>query len=108
MKKRVSRDLAAEYIYLAISRDENLDYLATSIGILLSKSYAPINRFIEYLDRPTHFIEVIHFQYKVLTQFILQVESDSQPRNTKKMIQYYKEALNNLSIQIPAELEKKL
>ena len=35
------RDLAAEYILLAIQRGETLTYLAEAIGTLLAHKYAP-------------------------------------------------------------------
>jgi len=107
-EKRISRDLATEYIHLAISRKDDLDYLAQTIGILLSLKHAPINRFIEYLDKPTEYVEVKQFQYQTLTQCIMLINSDNKPRNSKKIIQYYKEWLNFLKLEMPSEVKEKI
>ena len=82
--------------------------MANTIGMLLSLSYAPINRFIEYLDKPTSFIEEKQFQHEVLTQSIILFKSEAQPRNSKKIIQYYKESINFLKLDTPENVTKKL
>ncbi len=107
-EKKTTRDLASEYILLAISRKENLDYLAKSLGTLISDQYAPVNRFIEYLDKPNNIIEIKHFQYKVLYNCILSFDKDQLPRNSKKIIVYYKEWLNSLQLELPEIIEEKL
>ncbi|MBK7140087.1 MAG: hypothetical protein IPH74_14195 [Bacteroidetes bacterium] len=90
-EKKISRDLASEYIQLAISRNENLDYLATVLSKLINKKYAPINRFIEYLDKPIYLKEIKAFQFNVLVKCILAFEKENLPINSKKLIQYYQD-----------------
>ena len=51
--KKETRDLAAEYILRAISRDEDLSYLQDFIADILAQKLTPINRFVEFLDMPT-------------------------------------------------------
>lgn len=52
-ERKPLRDLATEYILLALQRGETLTYLAEAIGTLLAHKYAPIARFVEFLDLPT-------------------------------------------------------
>lgn len=107
-EKKISRDLASEYIQLAISRKENLDHLASVLGTLISLKFAPVNRFIEYLDKPNDFIEVTQFQLQVLYASIMSFDKESLPRSCKKIVSYYKETLTSLKLQLPKEIEKKL
>ena len=58
------RDLATEYILLALQRGEALTYLAETIATFLAHKYAPIARFIEFLDLPTRDPKVKAFQKK--------------------------------------------
>lgn len=97
-EKKISRDLASEYIQLAISRNENLDYLAIVLGKLINKKYAPVNRFIEYLDKPIYSKEIKAFQFNVLVQCIIDFEKENLPINSKKIIQYYKDFKMTLNI----------
>ena len=52
-ERKPLRDLAAEYILLSLQKGETLTYLAEAIGTLLAHKYAPIARFVEFLDIPT-------------------------------------------------------
>ena len=107
-EKKISRALATEYIQLAISRKENLDYLAKTIGELISLKYAPINRLIEYFDTPSNFIEIKQFQLQVLSNCILFFDKENLPRNSKKIITYYKEWLVSLNLEMPKKIEEQL
>lgn len=107
-EKKISRDLASEYIQLAISRKENLDTVAKTIGKLISMKYAPVNRLIEYLDKPNTFSEIKLFQYQVLSNCILHFDKENLPTNSKKIILYYKEWQNFLRLDLPKNIEEKI
>ena len=67
--KKETRDLAAEYILRAISRDENLSYLQHFLADILAQKLTPINRFVEFLDMPTRDPKIKAFQKTVMAQF---------------------------------------
>ena len=107
-EKKVSRDLASEYIQLAMSRKENLDYLAETISKLISLKYAPVNRLIEYFDKPNSYIEIKQFQLQILEHCILFFDKENLPRSSKKIITYYKEWLASLNLEMPKRIEEQL
>jgi len=107
-EKKISRDLASEYINLAITRNENLDDFAKKLSKLISDKFAPINRLIEYLDKPNHSKETKHFQFLVLSNCIKNFDKQNLPTNSKKVVQYYKELQNDLKLNIEEEVEKKI
>ena len=80
------RDLAAEYILLALQRGETLTYLAEAIGTLLAHKYAPIARFVEFLDLPTRDPKVKAFQKSVVEAYLpLAEKQEKKPTNHKKL-----------------------
>ena len=80
------RDLATEYILLAIQRGETLTYLAEAIGTLLAHKYAPIARFVEFLDLPTRDPKVKAFQKAVVEAYLpLAEKQEKKPTNHKKL-----------------------
>ena len=80
------RDLATEYILLALQRGETLTYLAEAIGTLLAHKYAPIARFVEFLDMPTRDAKVKAFQKAVVEAYLPLVEKqEKKPTNHKKL-----------------------
>lgn len=84
-EKRPSRDLAYEYICLAITRGEDLTYLKTYLSQVLAWDYLPIPRFIEFLDRPNP-PAVKAFGKEVVALYLEEVKKqDKLPRNHKKM-----------------------
>ena len=84
-EKRPSRDLAYEYICLAITRGEDLTYLKTYLAQVLAWDYLPIPRFIEFLDRPNP-PAVKAFGKEVVALYLEEVKKqDKLPRNHKKM-----------------------
>lgn len=107
-EKKISRDLASEYINLAITRNENLDDFSKILSKLINNKFAPINRLIEYLDKPNHFKETKHFQFLVLSNCIKNFDKQNLPTNSKKVVQYYKELQNDLKLNIEEEVEKKI
>ena len=107
-EKKISRDLASEYINLAITRNENLDDFSKILSKLINDKFAPINRLIEYLDKPNHFKETKHFQFLVLSNCIKNFDKQNLPTNSKKVVQYYKELQNDLKLHIEDEVEKKI
>ena len=80
------RDLATEYILLALQRGEALTYLAETIATFLAHKYAPIARFIEFLDLPTRDPKVKAFQKAVVEAYLPLAEKlDKKPTNHKKL-----------------------
>ena len=83
------RDLTTEYILLALQRGETLTYLAEAIGTLLAHKYAPINRFIEFLDIPTRDPKVKAFQKAVVEAYLpLAEKQEKKPTNHKKLVAF--------------------
>ena len=83
------RDLTTEYILLALQRGETLTYLAEAIGTLLAHKYAPINRFMEFLDMPTRDLKIKTFQKAVVEAYLpLAEKQDKKPTNHKKLVAF--------------------
>ena len=84
--KKETRDLAAEYILRAISRDENLSYLQHFLADILAQKLTPINRFVEFLDIPTRDPKIKAFQKGVVEAYLpLAEKQDKKPTNHKKL-----------------------
>ena len=84
--KKETRDLAAEYILRAISRDENLSYLQHFLAEILAQKLTPINRFVEFLDMPTRDPKIKAFQKGVVEAYLpLTEKQDKKPTNHKKL-----------------------
>ncbi|MDO4230000.1 MAG: DUF6493 family protein [Capnocytophaga sp.] len=106
-EKKPQRDLASEFVLQALGRGDDLGYLAELVGRLLAGEYAPVNRFVEYLDRVLPYGGVKAFQREALEQFFRHLDPDNQPTNTKKLITY----LNEISAQtqpISADIAEKI
>ena len=83
------RDLATEYILLALQRGETLTYLAETIGTLLAHKYAPIARFMEFLDMPTRAPKIKAFQKAVVEAYLpLAEKQEKKPTNHKKLVAF--------------------
>ena len=83
------RDLATEYILLSLQREETLSYLAEVIGTLLAHKYAPIARFVEFLDLPTRDPKVKGFQKAVVQAYLsLAEKQEKKPTNHKKLVEF--------------------
>ena len=83
------RDLSTEYILLALQRGETLTYLAEAIGTLLAHKYAPIARFVEFLDIPTRDPKIKQFQKKVVEAYLpLAEKQEKKPTNHKKLVSF--------------------
>ena len=83
------RDLAAEYILLSLQKGETLTYLAEAIGTLLAHKYAPIARFVEFLDLPTHDPKIKAFQKGVVEAYLpLAEKQEKKPTNHKKLVAF--------------------
>ena len=84
--KKETRDLAAEYILRAISRDENLSYLQHFLAEILAQKLTPINRFVEFLDMPTRDPKIKAFQKGVVEAYLpLAEKQEKKPTNHKKL-----------------------
>ena len=84
--KKETRDLAAEYILRAISRDEELSYLQDFIADILAQKLTPINRFVEFLDMPTRDPKIKAFQKAVVEAYLpLAEKQEKKPTNHKKL-----------------------
>ena len=87
--KRPSRDLAYEYILQALARGEDFHYVARYLSDALAMHFSPINRFIEFLDRPTRDPKLKAFQRKVVTLYLEEAKKqDKLPRNHKKLVEF--------------------
>ena len=88
-ERKTLRDLATEYILLALQRGETLTYLAEAIGTLLAHKYAPIARFVEFLDIPTRDPKVKGFQKAVVQAYLpLAEKQEKKPTNHKKLVSF--------------------
>ena len=88
-ERKPLRDLATEYILLALQRGETLTYLAEAIGTFLAHKYAPIARFIEFLDLPTRDPKVKAFQKAVVEAYLpLAEKQEKKPTNHKKLANF--------------------
>ena len=88
-ERKPLRDLATEYILLALQRGETLTYLTEAIGTLLAHKYAPIARFIEFLDLPTRDPKVKAFQKSVVEAYLpLAEKQEKKPTNHKKLVSF--------------------
>ena len=88
-ERKPLRDLATEYILLALQRGETLTYLAEAIGTFLAHKYAPIARFIEFLDIPTRDPKVKAFQKAVVEAYLpLAEKQEKKPTNHKKLANF--------------------
>ena len=88
-ERKPLRDLATEYILLALQRGETLTYLAEAIGTLLAHKYAPIARFVEFLDIPTRDPKVKAFQKSVVEAYLpLAEKQEKKPTNHKKLVSF--------------------
>ena len=88
-ERKPLRDLATEYILLALQRGETLTYLAEAIGTLLAHKYAPIARFVEFLDIPTRDPKVKAFQKSVVEAYLPLAEKlEKKPTNHKKLVSF--------------------
>ena len=84
-ERKPLRDLATEYILLVLQRGETLTYLAEAIGTFLAHKYAPITRFVEFLDIPTRDPKVKDFQKSVVEAYLpLAEKQEKKPTNHKK------------------------
>ncbi|WP_044082547.1 DUF6493 family protein, partial [Escherichia coli] len=91
-EKKISRNLAAEYIQLAIQHNFiDSHYLSECIAYLLMNKYAPVNRFIEYLDNHNSDPAVRKFQKKIVENCITLAGDKELPINYKKLITYLNE-----------------
>ena len=87
--KKETRDLAAEYILRAISRDEDLSYLQHFLADILAQKLTPINRFVEFLDMPTRDPKIKAFQKAVVEAYLpLAEKQEKKPTNHKKLVAF--------------------
>ena len=87
--KKETRDLAAEYILRAISRDEDLSYLQHFLADILAQKLTPINRFVEFLDMPTRDPKIKAFQKSVVEAYLPLAEKlEKKPTNHKKLVEF--------------------
>ena len=88
-ERKPLRDLATEYILLVLQRGETLTYLTEAIGTFLAHKYAPIARFVEFLDLPTRDPKVKAFQKAVVEAYLpLAEKQEKKPTNHKKLVEF--------------------
>ncbi|NDV60082.1 DUF6493 family protein [Bacteroides sp. 519] len=97
-EKKVSRDLAAEYINVAFQLGfMDTEYLADCIATLIMNNFAPVNRLVEYLDLVVP-RQIKEFQLLITRKCIEKGRKDALPTNYKKLVAYYNEICNYLEI----------
>ena len=88
-EKKPTRDMAAAYILECLERGANLSLLAQYIGKLLAEQYAPISRFMEFLDIPTREPKIKAFQKAVVEAYLPLAEKlEKKPTNHKKLVAF--------------------
>ena len=88
-EKKPTRDMAATYILEHLEYGTNLNLLAQYIGKLLAEQYAPITRFVEFLDIPTRDPKIKAFQKAVVEAYLPLAEKlEKKPTNHKKLVTY--------------------
>ncbi|WP_454957425.1 DUF6493 family protein [Capnocytophaga sputigena] len=88
-EKKPTRDMAATYILEHLEYGTNLNLLAQYIGKLLAEQYAPIARFVEFLDIPTRDPKIKAFQKAVVEAYLSLAEKlEKKPTNHKKMVEF--------------------
>ena len=88
-EKKPTRDMAAAYILECLDNGANLSLLAQYIGKLLTEQYAPIARFVEFLDIPTREPKIKAFQKAVVEAYLPLAEKlDKKPTNHKKLVEF--------------------
>ena len=88
-EKKPTRDMASAYILEHLEYGTNLNLLAQYIGKLLAEQYAPIARFVEFLDIPTRDPKVKAFQKSVVEAYLPLAEKlDKKPTNHKKLVEF--------------------
>ena len=88
-EKKPTRDMAAAYILEHLEYGTDLNLLAQYIGKLLAEQYAPIARFVEFLDIPTRDPKIKAFQKAVVEAYLPLVEKlDKKPTNHKKLVEF--------------------
>ena len=88
-EKKPTRDMAAAYILEHLEYGTNLNLLAQYIGKLLAEQYAPITRFVEFLDIPTRDPKIKAFQKAVVEAYLSLAEKlEKKPTNHKKLVEF--------------------
>ena len=88
-EKKPTRDMAAAYILEHLEYGTDLNLLAQYIGKLLAEQYAPIARFMEFLDIPTRDPKIKAFQKSVVEAYLPLAEKlDKKPTNHKKLVEF--------------------
>ena len=88
-EKKPTRDMAAAYILEHLEYGTNLNLLAQYIGKLLAEQYAPIARFMEFLDIPTRDPKIKAFQKNVVKAYLSLAEKlEKKPTNHKKLVEF--------------------
>ncbi len=105
---KTTRLLAAEYINLMIGLDPcNTAYISDYIATTIAGRFAPVNRLIEYIDRPAT-ARIKQFQFVFLRKCIEKAEKETLPVNFKKIIAAYREIAILLNRETEEDIENKI
>jgi len=108
-EKKISRELAGEYIEMAlVEQHKDLDYLADLIGSLTAQKFGPVNRLLEFFDKPNTNHPVNAFKFKVLGKCLEYFDMQQLPANSKKVVEYYEEWVHRLGVKGDEELLAKV
>lgn len=108
-EKKISRALASDYIQFSIlDKQQDLTLLAEIIGKLIALNFSPVNRLIEYFDKPVDAIKIKEFQLLILASCIQHFDAGRLPANSKKIITYYLDWSKSLNKEIDTDTLAKL
>lgn len=108
-EKKISRELAAEYILFSINNDTiNRELLAKSIGVMIANKYAPVKRLTDYVEKPGQPKTVKELQLIILLNCILQGQPGYLPNSFKKIVTLYGELLKELKMKEDPTITEKL
>jgi len=98
-EKKISRELAAEYISYSIKNGcIAQEVIAKALGVMLSEKYAPVKRLTDYIEKPGHSKRVKELQHSILIQCILEATAGKLPNSFKKIITLHQELSKELKI----------
>lgn len=95
--RRPIREVAYQYILLAIRKGWQLDDLAVIVADLLAGHFAPLGRFLEYADKFDDNLQVTQFKFAVLNHCVDKIDPTKPPRGYKKLLAYQQEFANRLA-----------
>lgn len=105
-EKRISRDLAREYLMFALAnKTMNQDYFSDVIANMIAKKYTPVKRLTESLEETDSPKKLKELYFLIASKCIQSFHPKEKPRSYKKIITSYKELQKELGIPLDDTLE---